>query len=100
MATRADGLELLPPREGSICRLEIPASFWIPLLSCPATCDAIMESVLWLLAACSSVVFPRATRLIISAVASGGLEADLGGRLLTRPRIGMGRLYCSVILLT
>src|ERR1700730_16856226 len=34
IAMRAPGLELLPPKVGSIERLESPASFWTPLLTC------------------------------------------------------------------
>src|SRR5437588_5934461 len=95
MATRAEGFVLLPPIRGSICKLEIPASFCTLLLNWLAACDAIMESVLWLAAADSWVVLPRAIRLIMSAVARGGSETYEVVSLSNGPRRFKGKLYCS-----
>ena len=97
---RAPGFELLPPSVGSICKLEIPASFCTLLLTSLAACEAIMESVLWLEAADSCVVLPRAIRLMTSAVARGGSETYDVVSLSSGPRMVSVRLYCSTVVVT
>src|SRR4029077_4101339 len=76
IAMRAPGSELLPPRVGSIDKLERPASFWTPLLTwlaAPCAKSELAPKFDGEVAACWAVC-PRAIRLMISAVGNGGSE--------------------------
>src|SRR2546426_9461006 len=87
-ATRADGFELFPPSSGSICRLERPASFSILPLTWLARPLAITEFAPMLGGAASSVVWPRAIRLMISTGGSGGAVKKVGFWFFHRPPDG------------
>src|SRR5215468_6263573 len=70
IATRAPGLELLPPNVGSMDKLDSPASLCTPLLTwlvAPWASSELAPRLDGEAAACS-VVCPRAIRLIMSAV--------------------------------
>src|SRR5207302_10227185 len=93
-ATRAHGLVPLPQIVGSICKLDIPASFWRRLLTCPAKPCARTEFASRLAGAASSVVCPRAGRLMILTGGEGGSEVY---SVLSRSRGPIKlrlRLYC------
>src|SRR5256885_16394063 len=79
-ATRAPGLVPLPPIVGSICKLDIPASFWRRLLTCPAKPCARTEFASRLAGGAFSAVFSRGGGIIKSARGEGGADVDFGFR--------------------
>ena len=81
-----------------LCRLEAGTERLLtPLPIALCAPEAIIESVLWLLllAADSEVVFPKAIRLMTSAVARGGSDTYEIVSLSNGPRNVIVRLYCS-----